>query len=186
MSKVNQLVENYRDFIQVPWNDSAAAPQRVIFCVYGERDERSLRNSIGEFELATLDAGYSWRLFDLTNTFETWMVSLRYAESYFKNPHLLATILPKYKTYVVDAFTTFLADGQNDRDTAVGVMGVGTLFGFLKVKEVVDAFAPLIPGRLVVFFPGSHDNDNYRLLDAYDGWNYHAVPISAETRPIKG
>ena len=182
MSKVKQLLENYADYVHVPWNESAAAPQRVIFCVYGERDERPLRNAIGEFELATLDAGYSWRLFDLTNSFEQWMVSLKYAETYFTKPDLFPTILPKYKAYLVQAFSEFVEQGNNDTRTAVGVMGVGTLFGFLKVKEVVDAFAPMVPGRLVVFFPGSHEGNNYRLLDAYDGWNYLAIPVSADTR----
>jgi hypothetical protein len=35
-----------------------------------------------------------------------------------------------------------------------------------------------IQGRLVVFFPGEFENANYRLLDARDGWNYHAIPIT--------
>ena len=53
-------------------------------------------------------------------------------------------------------------------------------FGFLKVKDVVDKLAPKIAGRLLVFFPGSNENNNYRLLDGYDGWNYLAVPITAD------
>jgi hypothetical protein len=35
-----------------------------------------------------------------------------------------------------------------------------------------------VKGRLVVFFPGTLEQNNYRLLDARDGWNYMAVPIS--------
>lgn len=62
----------------------------------------------------------------------------------------------------------------------VALKGVGSLFGLLKVKEVVDKFAPLVRGRLLVFFPGSYENNNYRLLDGYDGWNYLAVPITAD------
>jgi len=50
----------------------------------------------------------------------------------------------------------------------------------LKVKDVVDALAPLVSGRLLVFFPGSFENNNYRLLDGYDGWNYLAVSITAD------
>ena len=65
-------------------------------------------------------------------------------------------------------------------DFVVGIQGVGSLFGFLKVKDVVDKFAPKIAGRLLVFFPGSYENNNYRLLDGYDGWNYLAVPITAD------
>jgi len=65
-------------------------------------------------------------------------------------------------------------------DCVVALQGVGSLFGFLKVKEVVDKLAPKVKGRLLVFFPGSYEDNNYRLLDGYDGWNYLAVPITAD------
>ncbi len=45
---------------------------------------------------------------------------------------------------------------------------------------MVDRFAHHISGRLVVMFPGSFENNNYRLLDGYDGWNYLATPIMAD------
>jgi len=32
-----------------------------------------------------------------------------------------------------------------------------------------------------VFFPGQLEQNNYRLLDARDGWNYMAVPISIDS-----
>ena len=48
------------------------------------------------------------------------------------------------------------------------------------MREVVDDIAPLVTGRLLIFFPGAYENNNYRLLDAYDGWNYLAVPITAD------
>jgi hypothetical protein len=35
-----------------------------------------------------------------------------------------------------------------------------------------------IKGRLVVFFPGSYDQNVYRLMDGKDGWNYLATPIA--------
>jgi hypothetical protein len=62
----------------------------------------------------------------------------------------------------------------------VALQGVGSLFSLLKVREVVDKFAPMVSGRLLVFFPGIYENNNYRLLDGYDGWNYLAVPITAD------
>jgi hypothetical protein len=34
-------------------------------------------------------------------------------------------------------------------------------------------------GRLLVFFPGSRDGNVYKLLDAREGWNYLATPITA-------
>ncbi|SPE51782.1 conserved hypothetical protein [Verrucomicrobia bacterium] len=44
----------------------------------------------------------------------------------------------------------------------------------LVLKEMEQS----IRGRLVLFFPGEFENNNYRLLDARDGWNYLAVPIT--------
>ena len=66
-------------------------------------------------------------------------------------------------------------------NSVVALKGVGSLFGLLKVKLLVDKLAPMVKGRLVVFFPGTFENNNYRLLDGYDGWNYLAVAITANS-----
>jgi hypothetical protein len=148
--------------------------------VYNENEERWLRARVDEFEIVTKQAGHDWALFDLTNTFAAWLSSQRYAKSYFQKPHLLATVLPKYLDYIVDEFERFLGSRTIDENAVVAIQGVGSLFGFLKVKDVVDKLAPRVPGRLLVFFPGSYENNNYRLLDGYDGWNYLAMPITAD------
>lgn len=180
MSRVKRLVHSYSRHISIPWRDDAAAAQRVIFCVYNENEERWLRARVDEFEIVTKQAGHDWALFDLTNTFAAWLSSQRYAKSYFQKPHLLATVLPKYLDYIVDEFERFLDSRNIDENAVVAIQGVGALFGFLKVKDVVDKLAPRVPGRLLVFFPGSYENNNYRLLDGYDGWNYLAMPITAD------
>lgn len=180
MSRVRRLVQSYSRHISIPWRDDAAAAQRVIFCVYNETEERWVRARIDEFEIVTKQAGHDWLLFDLTNTFAAWLSSQRYAKSYFQKPHLLATVLPKYLDYIVDEFERFLGSRTIDENAVVAIQGVGSLFGFLKVKDVVDKLAPRVPGRLLVFFPGSYENNNYRLLDGYDGWNYLAMPITAD------
>jgi hypothetical protein len=180
VSRVKRLVHSYSRHISIPWRDDAAAAQRVIFCVYNENEERWLRARVDEIEIVTKQAGHDWALFDLTNTFAAWLSSQRYAKSYFQKPHLLATVLPKYLDYIVDEFERFLDSRNIDENAVVAIQGVGSLFGFLKVKDVVDKLAPRVPGRLLVFFPGSYENNNYRLLDGYDGWNYLAMPITAD------
>ena len=119
-------------------------------------------------------------MFDLTDSFPTWLASQRYAKSYFQKPNLLSTLLPKYLSHIEAEFETFLQDKSVSTEFVVALQGVGSLFGFLKVKEVVDKLAPKVKGRLLVFFPGSYEDNNYRLLDGYDGWNYLAVPITAD------
>lgn len=179
-SKIKRLIDNYSRHIQVPWRDDAAALQRVIFCVYNEAEELRIRARIDEFELATRESGHTWHLFDLTDTFADWLGSQRYAKSYFKKPELISTILPKYQEEIARRFETFVSQQRVDENAVVALKGVGSLFGLTKVKGIVDLLAPKVPGRLVVFFPGSYENNNYRLLDAYDGWGYLAVPITAD------
>ncbi len=180
MSKIKRLIDSYETFIGVPWRDDAAPAQRVIFCVYPEYDELRLRARLDEFEIVTRRADHDWALFDLTDSCPDWMATQRYAKSYFKSPEKLDTLLTKYEDYIATEFEQFCQEKSVGPDDVVALSGVGTLFGFLKVKGVVDRLAPMVLGRLVVFFPGSYEDNNYRLLDAYDGWGYLAVPITAD------
>lgn len=179
-NRLSALLQSYTRFISIPWKPNTPPAQRVIFCVYQPEDELRLRGRIEEFELATRAAEHGWLLFDLTDTFAEWMGAQRYAARYFAEPHLLPTLLPKYLAFICDRFAAALQAAGAGDNTVVALMGVGSLFGFLKVKQVVDELAPQVSGRLVVFFPGSYEDNNYRLLDGYDGWNYLAVPITAD------
>ncbi|MFO7633593.1 MAG: BREX protein BrxB domain-containing protein [Caldilinea sp.] len=180
MSRVRRLANAYARYIGVPWQLNAAAAQRVAFCIYQEEDELRLRASIGEFELLTRQAGHDWLLYDLTDSFALWFATQRYAVKYYADPSLLVILTPKYRAYIRDDFTRFVQNAGASANTVVAVKGAGALYGFLKVREVVDDMAPLVAGRLLVFFPGAYESNNYRLLDAYDGWNYLAVPITAD------
>ena len=148
VNKVKRLLGSSAGHIQVPWRDAAAA-QRVIFCVYPEADELRLRARVEEFELATKSAGHGWELFDLTDTFAEWLSSQRYAKSYFAEPHLLASVLPKYQDFILARFQAFLAERSPSANDVVALKGVGSLFGFLKVKGVVEQFARLWRARLL-------------------------------------
>lgn len=180
VTKIKRLIQSYSKFIAIPWRSDAAAAQRVIFCVYNEVDELRLRAKIEEFEIATKNAGHKWAAFDLTDTFAHWLSGQRYAQKYFQRPDLLSAPLSKYLDFITEESEKFLQTNSIKEEHVVALMGVGSLFGLLKVKEVVDKLAPLVEGRLLVFFPGSYENNNYRLLDGYDGWNYLAVPITAD------
>jgi hypothetical protein len=181
VSKIKRLIKSYEKFIAIPWRSDSAPLQRVIFCVYNENEELRLRAKIDEFELATKQSGHEWAVFDLTDTFADWLSGHRYAQKYFLKPQLISTILPGYMNFITEKFDAFLKQHAVGENTVVAIKGVGTLFGLLKVKEVVDNLAPVVPGRILVFFPGSYEDNNYRLLDGYDGWNYLAVPITADT-----
>ena len=58
-------------------------------------------------------------------------------------------------------------------------LGVASLYGFMRVSELIRSVEPSIHGRLlIVLFPGTKNENNYRLLDARDGWNYLANSIT--------
>ena len=179
MSKIRRLVQAYEKFVSIPWRDVAPA-QRVIFCVYNEQEELRLRAKIQEFELATRQTGHEWGLFDISDTFAQWLMGQRYAKSYFEKPQLIQTLLPKYLDFIVQKFEAEMHSICSNENAVVAISGVGSLFGLLKVKEVVDKLAPRVKGKLLILFPGSYENNNYRLLDGYDGWNYLAIPITAD------
>ena len=68
------------------------------------------------------------------------------------------------------------------RDRAIASEGLSSLG--VHETEILPLVEAHIRGRLLVFFPGVYEQDNYRLLDARDGWNYHAVPITASEGEI--
>ena len=180
MSFAKRLLLAYSNFIGTPWGDQLAPSQRVIFCVYDPAEELKVRAAIGEFDLATKQAGHGWSLFDLTDTFADWLSQQPHSERYFAKPDFLSTLIRLYPDYLKEEFKKHLDVVKPDEQSVVALLGAGSLFGFMPVKEFVEAVAPLVKGRLVVFFPGTNENNNYRLLDAYDGWGYLAVPITAE------
>lgn len=179
MGRIEDLASHYQSHISAPWQKNLAGAQRTVFVVYDKADERKLRGKLELFEMATRQSGHGWKLFDFTGTFARWMAGMDYREAYFEEPADLAL---KLKTAFVDFAAGELREAltapEVDENTVVAVHGVASLFGFTMVSLVLKEVQHDIRGRLVLFFPGEFDNNNYRLLDARDGWNYLAVPIT--------
>ena len=105
------------------------------------------------------------------------MAKDEYRDAYFEEPDDLAMKMEtEFADFVADCIRSVLSSA--DEKSVVAVFGAGALFGFTRVSRVLNLVEPDIKGRLVVFFPGQYDQNNYRLLDARDGWNYMAVPIT--------
>ena len=180
MSSIEGLIAAYDRFVRLPWDQTLAGPQKVWFAIYEPTQERRLRPRIAEFEVATKNAGHGWAHVDVTDAFAQWMAGHDYRDEYFKEPSFLELALKEeFATHVIDLVRQVLTAPEVDERTVVAVSGVGSLFGLMRVSVLVEAVAPIVRGRLLVFFPGQHDGSNYRLLDARDGWNYLAVPITA-------
>jgi hypothetical protein len=184
-SRLQRLAGVYRQHLDVPWQTGLAAIQRVIFAVYDKTDELRLRAQIGEFSLATQQAGKRWLLIDLTNAFPQWMAAQEYRDAYFECPEdLEGWHSGELAGFVRDLVTMLEARiaAEADAQTVVALFGAGTLFGLARVSSIVEGIKDAVPGRLLVFFPGEHhpETHSYRLLDARDGWNYLAVPLTAQ------
>ncbi len=178
MSKVDDLLTQYRKTVDLPWKQRLAGAQKVWFVVYEPSYEREMRARIGEFKLATNQAGHAWKRVDVTASFPTWMAEHPYRDAYFEDPSDLEWSLEDFTREVASSIQAVLQ--ETDEQTVVAVTGIGTLFGLTYVSEILDAVNDEIDGRLAVFFPGRHHNNTYRLLDARDGWDYLAMPIKPE------
>ena len=183
MGRIDVLCRNYKRTCGLPWDRHIAGAQRVWFAVYDKEDERKLRSRMGLFEEATLAAGHRWLGCDLTHAFAEWLSEPPYADfagSYFASPGRLgAAPIEHFKKRVAATIAARLAAADDPAGTVVAVTGIASLFGFARVSEILPLVEADVRGRLLVFFPGVHERNNYRLLDARDGWNYHALPITA-------
>jgi hypothetical protein len=108
------------------------------------------------------------------------MANHRYRDEYFEDPDLLETGLPAFFDHLVGEVRAQLSE-YTEPDGVVALLGAGTMFGLgdaVKVSALLNDVNDAVAGRLLVFFPGEHEGNSYRLLDARDGWNYLAIPIT--------
>lgn len=182
MSRVDDLVSNYEDFVALPWQQNLAPPQRVWMAVYSPEDERRLRLHLGEFEIASSKAGHEWGSVDISTKFEEWMAGHDYRDEYFAEPSLMEHELAGFFDELV-GWLQVQVEEKSFGDSVVGIIGAGSLFGLgeqVKVSSLVEQVQDLVKGRILVFFPGTVEGNNFRLMGAQDGWNYHATVIGSE------
>lgn len=179
MARLEDLADLYGQHIATPWQRTVAGAQRVIMVAYDKELERALRARKGEFETRTKAAGHGWHEVDLTTAFTSWLAADEYRDAYFESPDdLQLKLKDELPEYAAERIRAVLSAVNVSESSVVAVFGAGSLYGFTHVSEVLKRVERDIRGRLVVFFPGTLEQNNYRLLDARDGWNYMAVPIS--------
>ena len=177
MNQISKLAAIYGRHVGAPWQRTMAGAQRVMIVVYAKERERALRARIGEFEEATRSAGRGWTLVDATPWFAEWMAADEYRDAYFEEPEFLGMKLEgEFREEAARRLSAVLEAA--DENAVVGLLGAASLYGFLRVSELIQSVEPSIRGRLAVFFPGTKNDSNYRLLDARDGWSYLAQPIT--------
>ena len=179
MGRIEQLADKYRQHISLPWQQTVAGAQRVIMVVYDKELERPLLARKELFALATRETGHEWFELNVADSFAEWMAEEEYRDAYFESPDDLQLKLEsEFAECVARRVRALLEKPDVTKTSVVAIFGVGSLYGFTRVSRVLKLVEPSIRGRLVIFFPGAYDQNNYRLLDARDGWNYLAVPIT--------
>lgn len=178
MSRIEELAEDYAKHIATPWQRTVAGAQRVVMLVYNKELERTLRARKMAFENATRQAGHDWLEVDISDTFSQWMAKDDYRDAYFESPEDLQIKLDaEFSDYLANLLRDTLSKPEATERSVVAVLGLGSLFGFARMSDVVKLIEGDIRGRLLLFFPGQRDGNVYRLLDAREDWNYMAVPI---------
>lgn len=178
LSKIDQLIIAFEKVIKEPWNNMLSGQEKVWFLVYDPSEQRKIDLRIGDFETTTIKAEKKWVEISLKNSFPTWMAAHDYREEYFSDPGALADQLEvDFKEYAVNYLITQLSQITDDK-TLIAVKDVSSLFGFARMSDVINGCSNKIPGRMLIFFPGEYERNQYRLLDARDGWDYLARPIT--------
>jgi hypothetical protein len=178
VSNIDRLLSNYSRQVRLPWSANMSGKQRIWFAVYPPSEERRVRAKLPQFEALTLEANHGWTPVDLTRLLPEFLAGHKYREAIFQNPqHLRAgsELEIRAAAIVNEACSRDEADGAG----VVAVAGLASLFDFMRVSSLIERVEDSVRGRMLVFFPGEYAGNIYRFMDARDGFNYMAVPITS-------
>jgi hypothetical protein len=177
VSAIDDACNAYERQLKEPWTAHLSGPERVWMLTYRPDSERRLRHRLPMFRTATEAAGCTWQLIDVTTSFEQWLGAHEYRDEYLADPDALYHgALDDFAEGLTNEVVSQLRQATNQ--TVSVLLGAASLFGLVRLSRLLSAVADEIPGRMLVLFPGTREDNNYRLLDGYDGWNYLAVPIN--------
>ena len=178
-AKIDQLLAAFDKVVKEPWSTVLSGQERVWFLVYDPAEQRKVELRLGDFETYTLKAGKQWGSISLKQCFPAWMTQHDYQEEYFANPEYIVDQLEaEFIPFAIRFLQTELGKLDQDQHTLVAIKDVSALFGFARLSEVLKGCEKDFSGRMLIFFPGEFQHNQYRLLDARDGWSYLARPIT--------
>ena len=177
MTKIDQLLKKFQRIIKEPWTKGLSGQEKVWFLIFEPADLRKIHFNLGEFEIATKNANKDWHIISLEKKFSNWLSKHDYSEAFFEDPEYISDALhDDFKEYLENSINKEL-EHINSSNSLIVLKDVSGIFGFIKLSEVVNTISNKIEGRLMVLFPGEFTNNQYRLMDARDGWDYLARPI---------
>jgi hypothetical protein len=178
-SKIDQLLSAFEKVVKEPWSSALSGQERIWFLVYDPAEQRKVDLRMGDFETATVKAGKKWKSISLKLCFPSWMVQHEYKEDYFGHPeHIVDQLEAEFIPYAIQFLKNKLSKVDHDQDSLIAIKDVSALFGFVRLSEILKSCDKNFQGRMLIFFPGEFEHNHYRLLDARDGWDYLARPIT--------
>ena len=178
MSTIDRLLQNYARQMRLQWSSNVAGKQRVWFAVYPPAEERRVRARLPQFETMTLEAGHGWSSVDLTGLLPAWLAAHDYREGIFAEPEQFSTN-DELEILAAERIDAACASDATDANSVVAVTGLASLFDFMRVSSLIERVEDSVRGRLLVLFPGEYRQNVYRFMDARDGFNYMAIPITS-------
>jgi hypothetical protein len=178
-TRIDLLVEAYEKVVKEPWSSALSGQERIWFLVYDPADQRKVELRLGDFETAAIKAGKKWKSISLKQCFPAWMANHEYKDDYFSNPEFIIDQLEaEFIPYAIQFLKNELNQMEQDENTLIALKDVSSIFGFARLSEILKNCDKDLKGRLLIFFPGEFEQNHYRLLDARDGWDYLARPIT--------
>ena len=178
MTAIDRLLSNYARQVRLPWSANMSGKQRVWFAVYPPAEERRVRARLPQFETHTLKANHGWTTVDLTSVLPHWIATHEYREAIFAEPEHFS-VNSELEDLAVERVRQACGADDATADSVVAVTGLATLFDFMRVSSLIERVEDSVRGRLLVLFPGEYAGNIYRFMDARDGFNYMAVPITS-------
>jgi hypothetical protein len=178
-TRIELLLEAFDKVVKEPWSTILSGSERTWFLVYDPAEQRKVDLSMVDFETTTINVGKKWRSISLKPCFPTWMANHEYRDAFFESPEYIVDQLEaEFIPYAIQYLKEKLSQTDQDELTLIAVTDVSSIFGFARLSELLNSCDQHIKGRLLIFFPGEFEHNQYRLLDARDGWNYLARPIT--------
>jgi len=178
-TRIDLLLEAYEKVVREPWASALSGQERIWFLVYDPAEQRKVDFRLRDFETAAINAGKKWNSISLKKCFPSWMANHEYKDDYFSNPEYIVDQLEaEFIPFAIQFIKNELKKIEQDEDTLIAIQDVSSLFGFVRLSEILKSCDKDFKGRLLIFFPGEFEHNHYRLLDARDGWDYLARPIT--------
>ncbi len=179
-TRIDKLLAAFESAVQEPLVGTLSGQERVWFLVYDPAEQRKIDLRMGDFEMATRRAGKNWVEVSMKRTFPEWMAAHPYRDAYFADPEALVDQLEaEFKDFAIRSILDQIHDRKTDENVLIAIRDVAALFGLARLSDILKGASGAFTGRVLVFFPGEFSQNQYRLLDARDGWSYLARPITA-------